>query len=130
LISSCNLDDYDELYLYDYVTDTYVEITDDEVSYTFVSTGDETPRRFQIVGKASDGSEYNPKEEARIEVAGNEIWLMNFERDDAQVILTDAAGRTLWSVNAKNGTTFALPDLPKGVYFVSCGRVTTKYIQR
>lgn len=129
-ISLSNLDDYDELYLYDHETDIYVAIADEEASYTFTSTGDETPRRFQIVGKSSDGSGYNPNEKARIEVAGNEIWLMNFERDDAQVILTDAAGRMLWSVNAKNGTTFTLPDLPKGIYFVSCGKTTTKYVQR
>ena len=128
-VSALDIDGYDELYLYDYVTDTYIEITDEESSYTFTSTGEETPRRFQIVGKSSDGTEYNPKAEPRIEVVGEEIYLMNFERGDAMVILTDAAGRTLWSVNAKEGNTFTLPHLAAGVYFVSCGKTTAKYVQ-
>lgn len=127
------LEGYETLYLYDTKENKYVNILKGE-TYTFTGLRSGEEKRFLIVGKRDAEDEENTitertGEDKKIDIFGNKALVSGFDGESAEVIISDMAGKIMWTSNTDFGPWFDIPDLPSGVYVMSVDKCQTKFVK-
>lgn len=126
-----NLDHYAELTLRDNLTGRTADILSGE---TMEVTGSAAWQegRFSILGRriaAGIDNTTHADTEHNIRVADGRAVLTGYDEAHATVTLVDMQGRTLMSRSTDQGTEFALPELAPGVYVLTVGTESIKFVR-
>jgi hypothetical protein len=120
-VKKANLDNsYSNLYLVDLVTNDFVPLDKDEVTYNFTATNNGTDvKRFQIKGSVNANNENATDMTFNTTIVGEGIQVTNNSENAASMQLFDVAGKMIVNKTLRPMTTETLSaKLIKGVYLV------------
>lgn len=126
-----NLDHYAELTLRDNLTGRTADILRGETMEVTGTAAGQTGR-FSILGRriiSGIDNTTSTDNERNIRVADGRAVITGYDDAHATVTLVDMQGRTLMSRTTDEGTEFALPELTPGVYVLTVGTESIKFVR-